>query len=205
VISQDNCQEGSTEAISITFSCEIDHQHKLDDAAYLMNRENTEKLIRCQFSLHGRAILAIFNEAIATSTALYEYEPRTLSTVETWFKTKAEQNYPIMGMEDSNGNLMGFATYGTFRPYAAFQYSVEHSVYVDAKFRNQGIGKRLLQELILLAQQQNYHTMIGGIDGSNQISIKLHQSLGFAHCGSIKEVGFKFDRWLDLEFYQLIL
>jgi L-amino acid N-acyltransferase len=82
---------------------------------------------------------------------------------------------------------------------------VEHSVYVDAKFRNRGIGKRLLQELILLAQQQNYHAMIGGIDGSNQISIKLHQSLDFTHCGSIKEVGFKFDRWLNLEFYQLIL
>jgi L-amino acid N-acyltransferase len=163
------------------------------------------KVIPCQFSLHGQAILAIYNEAIATSTALYEYQPRTLATIETWFKTKAEDNYPIIGMEDSSGNLMGFATYGTFRPYAAYQYSVEHSVYVDAQFRNRGVGKRLLQEIISLAKQQNYHTMIGGIDGSNKISIKLHQSLGFVHCGSIKEVAFKFDRWLNLEFYQLLL
>lgn len=205
MISQDNCKEGSTEAISITSRCEIRHKNKLYDAAYFMNRENTEKVIHCQFHLHGQAILAIFNEAIATSTSLYEYQPRTLATIETWFRTKAEHNYPIIGIENSNGILMGFATYGTFRPYAAFQYSVEHSVYVDAKFRNRGIGKRLLQELIQLAQQQNYHTMIGGIDGSNKISIKLHQSLGFVHCGSIKEVGFKFDRWLNLKFYQLIL
>jgi L-amino acid N-acyltransferase len=163
------------------------------------------KVISCQFQLHGQAILAIFNEAIATSTALYEYEPRTLATIETWFRTKAEHNYPIIGIEDSNDILIGFATYGSFRPYAAYQYSVEHSVYVDAKFRNQGIGKRLLKELISLAKQQGYHTMIGGIDGSNKISIKLHQSFGFVHCGSIKEVGFKFEEWLNLEFYQVIL
>ncbi|MEN9518462.1 MAG: hypothetical protein RLZZ381_1050 [Cyanobacteriota bacterium] len=163
------------------------------------------KIIPCQFKLHGQAILDIFNEAIVNSTALYDYEPRNLATIQTWFKVKAEHNYPIIGIEDNNGRLRGFATYGTFRTHAAYQYSVEHSVYVDAKFRGQGSGKKLLQELVLLAQQQNYHTIIGGIDAENTISIKLHQSLGFTHCGSIKQVGFKFDRWLNLELYQLIL
>lgn len=163
------------------------------------------KVIPCQFKLHGQAILDIFNEAIVNSTALYDYEPRNLATIQTWFQIKAEHNYPIIGIEDNNGRLMGFATYGTFRTHAAYQYSVEHSVYVEAKFRGKGIGKKLLQELVLLAQQQNYHTIIGGIDAENTISIKLHQSLGFTHCGSIKQVGFKFDRWLNLEFYQLIL
>jgi L-amino acid N-acyltransferase YncA len=163
------------------------------------------KVIPCQFKLHGQAILNIFNEAIVNSTALYDYEPKNLATIQTWFKVKAENNYPIIGIEDSNGRLMGFATYGTFRTHAAYQYSVEHSVYVEAKFRRKGIGKKLLQELVLLAQQQNYHTIIGGIDAENTISIKLHRSLGFNHCGSIKQVGFKFDRWLNLELYQLIL
>jgi L-amino acid N-acyltransferase len=163
------------------------------------------KIIPCQFKLHGQAILDIFNEAIVNSTALYDYEPRNLATIQTWFKVKAEHNYPIIGIEDHKGRLRGFATYGTFRTHAAYQYSVEHSVYVDAKFRGQGSGKKLLQELVLLAQQQNYHTIIGGIDAENTISIKLHQSLGFTHCGSIKQVGFKFDRWLNLELYQLIL
>jgi L-amino acid N-acyltransferase len=163
------------------------------------------KVISCQFKLHGQAILDIFNEAIVNSTALYDDEPRNLATIQTWFQIKAEHNYPIIGIEDSNGRLMGFSTYGTFRTHAAYQYSVEHSVYVEAKFRGKGIGKKLVQELILLAQQQNYHTIIGGIDAENTISIKLHQSLGFTHCGSIKQVGFKFDKWLNLEFYQLIL
>lgn len=162
------------------------------------------KVITCQFKLHGQAILDIFNEAIANSTALYEYEPRNLATIQAWFKLKTERNYPIIGIEDG-GKLRGFATYGAFRTYAAYQYSVEHSVYVETKFRRRGIGQKLLQELILLAKQQNYHTMIGGIDAENTISIKLHRSLGFTHCGSIKQVGFKFGKWLDLEFYQLIL
>lgn len=163
------------------------------------------KIINCQFKLHGQAILAIFNHAIANSTALYDYEPRTLDTIKTWFITKEKNNYPVIGIEDTHGILMGFATYGTFRTYEAFKYSVEHSVYVDSRFRGQGIGRKLLQKLILIAQQQNYHTIIGGIDAENMISIKLHQSLGFNHCGTIQQAGFKFDRWLDLEFYQLIL
>lgn len=163
------------------------------------------KVISCQFKLHGQAILAIFNEAIANSTALYDYEPRTSDIIETWFTTKAKHHHPVIGIENHNGTLMGFATYGTFRNYDAYKYSVEHSVYVDAKFRRRGVGRKLLQELILLAGQQNYHTIIGAIDAENIISIKLHQSLGFSHCGSIKQVGFKFGRWLNLEFYQLIL
>jgi len=163
------------------------------------------KIVNCQYERHGKAILTIFNREIATSTALYDYEPRTSDTVQKWFETKREHNYPIIGIESDRHILMGFATYGTFRAWAAYKYSVEHSVYVDARFRGQGIGKKLLEELIQLAQQQNYHTVIGGIDADNQISIALHRSLGFTYCGKIAQAGYKFDRWLDLEFYQLIL
>ena len=162
------------------------------------------KIISCRYERHGKIILNIFNEAIANSTALYDYEPRTLATVQKWFRDKEQHNYPVIGIED-NGVLIGFATYGTFRAWAAYKYSVEHSVYVDVKSRGKGVGRRLLAELVELAKQQNYHTIIGGIDAENIISIKLHQSLGFTHCGTIKQAGFKFDRWLDLEFYQLIL
>ena len=163
------------------------------------------KIVNCQYERHGKTILSIFNEAIANSTALYDYEPRTLSTVREWFENKKEYNYPVIGIENDNGVLMGFATYGVFRSWAAYKYSVEHSVYVDVQFRGKGVGKRLLTELVELAKQQNYHTIVGGIDAENFTSIKLHQSLGFVHCGTIKQAGFKFDRWLDLEFYQLIL
>lgn len=162
-------------------------------------------LITCTFDKHAPAILAIFNDAIANSTALYEYQPRTMDTMRAWFETKAKGRFPVLGLADDDGTLMGFASYGTFRAYPGFKYSVEHSVYVDERFRGCGVGRRLLGEIIEAAKSQHYHTMIGGIDADNAASIALHKSLGFTHCASIKQAGFKFGRWLDLEFYQLLL
>ena len=100
---------------------------------------------------------------------------------------------------------MGFASYGLFRERPAYKYTVEHSVYVDVRFRGQGVGRALLSAAIAEAGRQNYHVMVGGIDASNGVSIKLHESLGFTHCGTVRQSGFKFGRWLDLAFYQLIL
>jgi phosphinothricin acetyltransferase len=162
------------------------------------------KLIRCDPS-HADAILAILNDAIVNSTALYDYQPRTPAMMQGWFEAKAKGRFPIIGAVDDSGELMGFASYGTFRAWPAYKYSVEHSVYVDARFRRQGLGKILLREVITAATAQDYHTLIGGIDAANTVSIALHRSLGFTHCASIKQAGFKFGRWLDLEFYQLIL
>ena len=162
------------------------------------------KLIRCDPS-HADAILAILNDAIVNSTALYDYQPRTPAMMQGWFEAKAKGRFPIIGAVDDSGELMGFASYGTFRAWPAYKYSVEHSVYVDARFRRQGLGKILLREVITAATAQDYHTLIGGIDAANSVSIALHRSLGFAHCASIKQAGFKFGRWLDLECYQLIL
>jgi len=162
-------------------------------------------LITCTFEEHAPAILAIFNDAIANSTALYEYQPRTMDTMRAWFESKAKGNFPVLGLEDESGALMGFASYGTFRAYPGFKYSVEHSVYVDARFRGRSVGRRLLGEIIEAAKVRQIHMMIGGIDAENAASIALHKSLGFTHCASIKQAGFKFGRWLDLEFYQLLL
>lgn len=163
------------------------------------------RVIRCQHSRHAEAILAIFNDAIIHSTALYDYKPRTLDMMVAWFDAKAKGNYPVIGIEHNSGELMGFGSYGTFRAWPAYKYTVEHSVYVDARFRGQGIGKRLLQEVIAAAREQGYHTLIGVIDAANSVSIRLHESLGFAHCGTVRQAGFKFGRWLDVVFYQLIL
>ena len=148
---------------------------------------------------------AAANEAIVNSTALYDYQPRTPAMMQAWFEAKAKGRFPIIGVVSDAGELMGFASYGTFRAWPAYKYSVEHSVYVDARFRGQGLGKLLLREVITAATTQDYHLLIGGIDAANAASIALHRSLGFAHCASIKQAGFKFGRWLDLEFYQLIL
>jgi phosphinothricin acetyltransferase len=128
-----------------------------------------------------------------------------MSTMEAWFDTKNKGNYPVLGAFDDNETLAGFASFGSFRAWPAYKYSIEHSVYIRHDKRRRGIGRMLLRAIIEAAQEQNYHMIIGGIDSTNTASIRLHRSLGFEHCASIKQAGFKFGRWLDLEFYQLIL
>jgi phosphinothricin acetyltransferase len=162
------------------------------------------KIINCN-ERHLEAIRAIFNEAIANTTALYDYEPRPAERMQSWFETKRQGNFPILGAEDADGTLMGFATYGTFRPFPGYKYSVEHSVYVDTRFRGRGLGRILLTNLIEAARQQDYHNMIGVIDADNQASIALHRRLGFTECARIRHAGYKFGRWLDVVFYQLLL
>jgi len=154
---------------------------------------------------HSAAILAIFNEAIENSTALYDYKLRTASDMQAWFDAKERKNYPVICIEDDSGELLGFASYGQFRERPAYKYTVEHSVYVDARFRGRGVGRKLLEATIEAAARQDYHVLVGGIDASNATSIKLHESLGFTSCGIVRQAGFKFGRWLDLAFYQLIL
>jgi phosphinothricin acetyltransferase len=163
------------------------------------------KLVDCQERRHAAPILAIFNEAIANSVALYDYEPRTPDSMAMWFAGKGLRNYPVIGAENDAGELMGFASYGQFRERPAYKYTVEHSVYVDARFRGQGVGRALLTAVIAAAERQDYHVMVGGIDASNGASIRLHESLGFTHCGTVRQSGFKFGRWLDLALYQKIL
>lgn len=163
------------------------------------------QLTACTYERHAPAILDILNEAIASSTALYDYKPRSSESMVSWFDTKTTGNFPIIGAISTEGQLLGFASYGTFRAWPAYKYSIEHCVYVHPDYRRQGIGLALMQQLMLAAQQQQYHVMIGGIDMTNQSSIALHTQLGFTHAGTIQQAGFKFGRWLDLGFYQLLL
>lgn len=162
------------------------------------------ELIYCRYDPHAEAILDIFNHAIAHSTALYEYQPRTLAFMQQWFEAKRLGQFPVIGLEQE-GRLLAFASYGGFRLYPAYKYTVEHSIYVHPEQRGHGLGLYLLQALIHEAESQDYHLMIGGIDAQNTASIALHERLGFIHAGTIQQAGFKFGRWLDLAFYQLIL
>jgi phosphinothricin acetyltransferase len=162
-------------------------------------------LVACEPRRHSAAILAIFNGAIANSTALYDYEPRTADSMASWFEAKARGRFPVIGFENDAGDLMGFGSYGTFRAWPAYKYTVEHSLYVDNRFRGRGVGKALLTAIVEAAEAQDYHVLVGGIDAANTVSIRLHEKLGFTHCGTVKQSGFKFGRWLDLAFYQRIL
>jgi L-amino acid N-acyltransferase YncA len=149
-------------------------------------------------------ILAILNDAILNSTALYDYEPRTLAMMDAWFDVKERGSFPVLGLVDDSDKLLAFGSYGTFRVRPAYKYSVEHSVYVERESRRKGFGELTLRSLLTAARDQGYHTVIGGIDAENQASIALHLKLGFACCGTVRHAGFKFGRWLDLEFYQLL-
>jgi phosphinothricin acetyltransferase len=161
-------------------------------------------IVRCDRTFSDE-ILAIFNDAILHSTALYEYEPRTQDRMRAWFDVKEQGKFPVFGALSEDRRLMGFSSYGVFRAFPAYKYTVEHSVYVAGPFRGRGVGKRLLEEVISEAERQGYHSLVGAIDANNSASIALHRRLGFQHAGRLPQVGFKFGQWLDLDFYQLVL
>jgi phosphinothricin acetyltransferase len=161
--------------------------------------------IDCTEQRHADAILAIFNDAIVNSTALYDYVPRPRSAMTAWFADKQANGHPVIGLEDDAGELLGFASYGSFRPRPANKYTMEHSVYVAPAHRGKGLGRKLLELIVAEAERREIHTLIGGIDLGNAASIALHESLGFERAGVIRHAGFKFGRWLDLVFYQRLL
>lgn len=163
------------------------------------------QLIDCSFEQHSPAILAIFNQAILTSTALYEYQPRTEEFMRNWFALKATNRFPVVGAINAAGELMGFASYGSFRAFEGYKFTVEHSVYIHPDHQRKGLGKALLQELIIRARDQGYHVMLGVIDVNNSGSIALHRQLGFSEQGRLAQVGFKFGRWLDVVIYHRLL
>jgi phosphinothricin acetyltransferase len=150
------------------------------------------------------AILDIVNYNILNSTAIYDYNSRALETQQAWFDSLKAAGMAVL-VAEQDGRVIGYGSYGSFRPRDAYRFSVEHSIYVDASSQGKGVGKLLLQALIERARTQGFHTMIAGIDAANQGSIEFHRKFGFTEAGYIREVGYKFDRWLDLVFMQLII
>ncbi len=150
------------------------------------------------------AILDIVNHNILNSTALYDYKPRTLENQIAIFEEKLKKGFPIIVAVD-NETLVGFGYYSEFRFREAYKFTVEHSVYAHPNHIGKGIGKLILENLINLAKLQKLHTMIGVIDAENQSSIEFHKKFGFEIAGTIKDSGFKFDRWLHSVFMQKML
>ncbi len=149
-------------------------------------------------------LLEIYNDIILNTTAVYQYEPHTLQMRKEWFETKQQQGFSVF-VAENNDRIVGFSTLGTFRNWQAYKYSVENSVYVATEQRGKGIGKLLLPPIINEAKQMEMHTIIAGIDATNKISLRLHKNFGFEEVAHFKQVGYKFNRWLDLKFLQLIL
>lgn len=149
-------------------------------------------------------ILEIYNDAVLHTTASYDYEPHTLAMRQAWYAAKVDQGFPIF-VAERQGRVVGFSSFGPFRAWAAYQYTVELSIYIAASDRGRGVGKQLMKPLIEAARAMNIHAMVAGIDANNEASLRLHRCFGFQEVAHFPQVGYKFDRWLDLKFLQLLL
>ena len=146
-------------------------------------------------------ILEIYNDVILHTTAVYTYEPHTPAMRKAWYDDKVKAGYPVFVAEEDD-RVIGLSSYGPFRAWPAYKYTVENSVYVAESSRGKGVARLLMQPLIDAARSQGYHAIIAGIDSSNEASIRLHRSFGFWEVAHFREVGYKFGRWLNVAYMQ---
>lgn len=151
------------------------------------------------------AVRAIYNDAVLNTTAIWNEQPVDLANREAWFHARQAQRYPILVAVDEANQVLGYSSFGDWRPFEGFRHTVEHSVYIRADQRGKGLGPLLMRALIERARTCGKHIMVAAIESGNAASIRLHERLGFATTGQMPQVGTKFGRWLDLTFMQLDL
>ncbi|WP_316396052.1 N-acetyltransferase family protein [Bradyrhizobium sp. 33ap4] len=147
------------------------------------------------------AITAIFNEAVANSNAIWTEKQDSEAERLAWMTARLALGYPVLVAVEGT-TVLGYGTFGDFRAFPGYRYSVEHSVYIHADHRGRGLGRIIVDELIAAATALGKHVMIAGIDGGNLASLRLHARAGFVEVARMPEVGRKFGRWLDLVFMQ---
>lgn len=161
--------------------------------------------IRAATERDAETIAEIYNDAVLNTTAIWNENKVDFLNRIKWMRDRCEAGFPVIVLVDVNDSIMGYASYGDWRPWDGYRHTVEHSVYVHKSARGRGAGKALMEELIRLAADQGKHVMVAGIESENVASISLHKKLGFTEAGRMSEVGTKFGRWLDLTFLQLRL
>ena len=142
-------------------------------------------------------ILAIYNDAVVNTTAIWNDDVVDLDNRRAWFVARTAQGYPVLVAEEA-GRVLGYGSYGDFRPFQGYRFTVENSVYVAAEARGKGAGAALLEGLVDHASAAGKHVMIAAITAGNEASVRLHARAGFVETGRLGEVGFKFGRFLDL-------
>ncbi len=142
-------------------------------------------------------ILAIYNDVVMTTTAIYDQTVSTLAERQAWFEDRQRHGFPVLVAESGN-EVVGFSSFGEWRHRWGYRFTVEHSVHVRADRRGQGYGHALIQALFPRAAAMGVHVMVAHIDAEASASLRLHEKLGFELVGTFREVGHKFDRWLDL-------
>lgn len=149
-------------------------------------------------------ITEIYNDAVQNTTAIWNERTVDVDDRAAWLADRFRAGYPVLVASDDDG-VLGYATFGDWRPHDGFRNTVEHSVYVRGDQRGRGIGKALMNELIARARAIGKHVMVAAVASENTGSIVLHERLGFVETGRMPQVGVKFGRWLDLTFLQLTL
>ena len=150
------------------------------------------------------AILTIHNDAVRTTAAIWDLHPVDLDNRRDWLRSRQGLGYPVLTCEDQ-GVVLGYASFGDFRPRWGYRFSVEHSIYVAAAHRRRGAGRMLINVLVERAQAMGKHALVGGIEADNGASIALHAALGFEETARLPQVGAKFGRWLNLVFMVRLL
>ena len=164
----------------------------------------SEPQIRDAETADLEAITAIYNDAVLHTTSIWNEDAVDLAERTAWFADRTARGYPVIVAVDGSG-VLGYATFGDWRPHSGYRHTVEHSVYVRDGERGRGIGKALMIELIHRARTLGKHVMVAAVESSNTGSIIMHKRLDFLQVGRMPQVGAKFDRWLDLTFLQLVL
>ena len=161
--------------------------------------------IRAAESADLTAILDIYNDAVLNLTATYDCEPQTLEARTTWHAEHQGEGYPVFVAEDEAGRVVGWSALSKFRPRPGYRFTGEDSVYVAADRRGQGVGKLLLPPVIRAARKMGLRAIMAGIDAESQASRRLHARFGFEQVAYLKKVGYKFGRWLDVVYMELLL
>jgi phosphinothricin acetyltransferase len=153
----------------------------------------------------AEGIAAIYNDAVERTTAIWNETRVDGANRRAWLADRQRAGYPVLVAVDGDGGVAGYASFGDWRAWDGYRHTVEHSVYVRADRRGDGIGEALMLALIERARTSGKHVMVAAIEAGNAGSIRLHEKLGFERVGHLKEVGAKFGGWLDLAFLQLTL
>ena len=161
--------------------------------------------IRPAVSADLPAILDIYNDAVLNLTATYDCERQSLEARTTWYADHQREGYPVFVAEDAAGQVVGWSSLSKFRPRPGYRFTGEDSVYVAADRHGQGIGQLLLPPVIDGARQLGLRAILAGIDASSEASRRLHARFGFEQVAYLKEVGYKFGRWLDVVYMELLL
>lgn len=150
-------------------------------------------------------ITAIYNEAVAHTTAIWNATQVDAANRLSWLADRRRAGYPVLVAVDASGGVLGYASFGDWRAFEGYRHTVEHSVYVRADQRGAGVGYALMLALVERARHLGKHVMVGALESGNLASIRLHEKLGFEQVGHLKQVGTKFGKWLDLTLLQLTL